>query len=145
MPFLPWRWPVAAFDPVPWWSPRSRNVSRRDARKWTSWKTSWPSNWRRCGPSGTNSPSPKDIDAVADTQKQEDEIGLLKGVRSRFGRTYAGESDRVAEELAADEAVKAAGKVLFTVPNQLGVAWWVTQLTAVKAIMTEVDAMAPAA
>ncbi|MGW9030606.1 hypothetical protein ACWGQ5_42360 [Streptomyces sp. NPDC055722] len=41
--------------------------------------------------------------------------------------------------------MKAADTVLFTVPNQLGVAWCVTQLTAVKAIMTEVDAMAPAA
>ncbi|MGW2933518.1 hypothetical protein ACWDA7_17010 [Streptomyces sp. NPDC001156] len=66
-------------------------------------------------------------------------------MRSRFGRTYAGEFDRIAEELATDEAVKAADTVLFTVPNQLRVAWCVTQLTAVKAIMTEVDAMAPAA
>jgi hypothetical protein len=85
------------------------------------------------------------VDTVADTQEQEDQIGLLEGVRSRFGRTYAGEPDRIAEELAAGEAVKPADTVLFTVPNQLGVAWGVTQLTAVKAIMTGVDAMAPAA
>ncbi len=76
------------------------------------------------------------VDTAADTQEQEDQIGLLEGVRSRFGRTYAGEPDRIAEELAADEAVKAADTVPFTVPNQLGVAWCVTQLTAVKAIMT---------
>ena len=63
------------------------------------------------------------VDTVADTQEQEDQIGLLEGFRSRFGRTYAGEPDRIAEELAADEAVKAADTVLFTVPNQLGVAW----------------------
>jgi alkanesulfonate monooxygenase SsuD/methylene tetrahydromethanopterin reductase-like flavin-dependent oxidoreductase (luciferase family) len=44
-------------------------------------------------------------------------------VRSRFGRTYAGEPDRIAEELAADAAVRAADTVLFTVPNQLGVAY----------------------
>jgi alkanesulfonate monooxygenase SsuD/methylene tetrahydromethanopterin reductase-like flavin-dependent oxidoreductase (luciferase family) len=43
------------------------------------------------------------------------------GVRSRFGRTFVGEPDRVAPELAADEAVRAADTVLFTVPNQLGV------------------------
>ena len=40
---------------------------------------------------------------------------------SRFGRTYAGEPDKIADELAADEAVLAADTVLFTVPNQLGV------------------------
>jgi alkanesulfonate monooxygenase SsuD/methylene tetrahydromethanopterin reductase-like flavin-dependent oxidoreductase (luciferase family) len=56
-------------------------------------------------------------------QEQEDQIGLLAGVRSRFGRTYAGEPDQIAAELAADEAVQAADTVLFTVPNQLGVAY----------------------
>jgi alkanesulfonate monooxygenase SsuD/methylene tetrahydromethanopterin reductase-like flavin-dependent oxidoreductase (luciferase family) len=56
-------------------------------------------------------------------QEQEDQVGLLEGVRSRFGRTYAGEPDRIAAELAADEAVRAADYVLFTVPNQLGVAY----------------------
>jgi alkanesulfonate monooxygenase SsuD/methylene tetrahydromethanopterin reductase-like flavin-dependent oxidoreductase (luciferase family) len=50
-----------------------------------------------------------------------DQVGLLEGVRSRFGRTYAGEPDKIADELAADEAVLAADTVLFTVPNQLGV------------------------
>ncbi|MFI5937542.1 LLM class flavin-dependent oxidoreductase [Actinoplanes sp. NPDC051494] len=54
-------------------------------------------------------------------QEQEDQVGLLEGTRSRFGRTYAGEPDRIAAELAADEAVRAADTVLFTVPNQLGV------------------------
>ncbi len=56
-------------------------------------------------------------------QEQDDQIGLLDGVRSRFGRTYAGEPDQLAAELAADEAVQAADTVLFTVPNQLGVAY----------------------
>jgi len=53
----------------------------------------------------------------------EDQIGLLEGVRSRFGRTYVGEPDRIAAELAADEAVREADTVLLTVPNQLGVAY----------------------
>ncbi len=43
-------------------------------------------------------------------------------MHARFGRTYVGEPDRLAAELAADEAVQAADTVLFTVPNQLGVA-----------------------
>jgi alkanesulfonate monooxygenase SsuD/methylene tetrahydromethanopterin reductase-like flavin-dependent oxidoreductase (luciferase family) len=56
-------------------------------------------------------------------QENGDQVGLLEGVRSRFGRTYAGAPDRIAEELARDEAVQAADYVLFTVPNQLGVAY----------------------
>ena len=54
-------------------------------------------------------------------QAHDDQVGLLEGVRSRFGRTYVGEPDQIAAELAADEAVRAADTVLFTVPNQLGV------------------------
>jgi len=56
-------------------------------------------------------------------QASDDQVGLLEGVRSRFGRTYTGEPDRIAEELAADAAVRAADTVLLTVPNQLGVAY----------------------
>ncbi len=50
------------------------------------------------------------------------QIGLFEGVRSRFGRTFAGEPDRIASEVAPDDAVRAADTVLFTVPNQLSVA-----------------------
>jgi alkanesulfonate monooxygenase SsuD/methylene tetrahydromethanopterin reductase-like flavin-dependent oxidoreductase (luciferase family) len=56
-------------------------------------------------------------------QGHDDQIGLLEGVKARFGRTYTGEPDRIAAELAADEAVQAADTILFTVPNQLGVAY----------------------
>src|SRR6201999_2495260 len=69
-------------------------------------------------------PITEDIDRMYfgdQSQEQDDQIGLLDGVRSRFGRTYAGEPDQIAAELAADEAVQAADTVLFTVPNQLGV------------------------
>jgi len=51
----------------------------------------------------------------------EDQVGWLDGALSRFGRSYTGEPDRIAEELAADAAVQAADTVLLTVPNQLGV------------------------
>ena len=56
-------------------------------------------------------------------QAHEDQVGLLEGVRSRFGRTFVGEPDRIAAEIAGDQAVRAADTVLFTVPNQLGVAY----------------------
>ncbi len=50
-----------------------------------------------------------------------DQVGMLDGGRARFGKTYAGEPDRLVEELARDEAVAAADTLLLTVPNQLGV------------------------
>jgi alkanesulfonate monooxygenase SsuD/methylene tetrahydromethanopterin reductase-like flavin-dependent oxidoreductase (luciferase family) len=51
----------------------------------------------------------------------EDQVGWLDGAVSRFGRTYSGEPDRIAEELAHDAAVAAADTLLLTVPNQLGI------------------------
>ena len=50
-----------------------------------------------------------------------DQLGYLDGAFSRFGRSYTGEPDVIAEELARDVAVQAADTLLLTVPNQLGV------------------------
>ncbi|BDP44008.1 alkanal monooxygenase (plasmid) [Deinococcus aetherius] len=52
-----------------------------------------------------------------------DQIGELEGVRARFGRSYIGEPDVIAEELSRDAAVREADTLLLTVPNQLGVAY----------------------
>jgi len=51
----------------------------------------------------------------------EDQVGRLDGSISRFGRSYIGEPDRIAEELANDAAVQSADTILLTVPSQLGV------------------------
>jgi alkanesulfonate monooxygenase SsuD/methylene tetrahydromethanopterin reductase-like flavin-dependent oxidoreductase (luciferase family) len=56
--------------------------------------------------------------ARADSQ---DQLGYLEGVVARFGRSYNGEPDVIAQELAQDPAVQAADTLLLTVPNQLGV------------------------
>jgi alkanesulfonate monooxygenase SsuD/methylene tetrahydromethanopterin reductase-like flavin-dependent oxidoreductase (luciferase family) len=53
--------------------------------------------------------------------ESHDQLGRLEGTTARFGRSYAGEPDRIAEELAKDPAVQLADTVLLTVPNQLGV------------------------
>jgi alkanesulfonate monooxygenase SsuD/methylene tetrahydromethanopterin reductase-like flavin-dependent oxidoreductase (luciferase family) len=53
--------------------------------------------------------------------RNRDEVGRLDGALARFGRTYTGEPDTIAEELARDAAVAAADTLLLTVPNQLGV------------------------
>ena len=66
---------------------------------------------------------------VSDTDRQyfgserssADQVGILEGVRARFGKTYAGEPDVVADELAKDAAVREADTLLVTVPNMLGV------------------------
>jgi alkanesulfonate monooxygenase SsuD/methylene tetrahydromethanopterin reductase-like flavin-dependent oxidoreductase (luciferase family) len=50
-----------------------------------------------------------------------DQVGIIDGLTARFGKTYAGAPDDLAEQLAADEAVQEADTLLLTVPNQLGV------------------------
>ena len=50
-----------------------------------------------------------------------DQVGWLDGGGARFGKTYAGEPDKLVAELAEDEAISAADTLLLTVPNQLGV------------------------
>jgi alkanesulfonate monooxygenase SsuD/methylene tetrahydromethanopterin reductase-like flavin-dependent oxidoreductase (luciferase family) len=90
-------------------------------------------------------PITEDIDRMYfGGQAHDDEIGLLDGARSRFGRTYAGEPDRIAAELAADEAVQAADTVLFTVPNQLGVDYNARMLTTIARHVAPAIGWAPA-
>ena len=54
-------------------------------------------------------------------RSDEDQVGILEGVRARFGKSYVGEPDGLAEELAKDAAVREADSLLLTVPNMLGV------------------------
>jgi alkanesulfonate monooxygenase SsuD/methylene tetrahydromethanopterin reductase-like flavin-dependent oxidoreductase (luciferase family) len=90
-------------------------------------------------------PITEDIDRMYfGEQGHDDQIGLLDGVRSRFGRTFAGEPDRIAAELAADEAVRATDTVLFTVPNQLGVAYNARILDTIARYIAPAIGWAPA-
>jgi alkanesulfonate monooxygenase SsuD/methylene tetrahydromethanopterin reductase-like flavin-dependent oxidoreductase (luciferase family) len=50
-----------------------------------------------------------------------DQVGYIGADLARFGRSYIGEPDAIAEELAQDAAVQEADTILVTVPNQLGV------------------------
>ncbi|HHY49219.1 MAG TPA: LLM class flavin-dependent oxidoreductase [Alphaproteobacteria bacterium] len=55
-------------------------------------------------------------------RQEQDQIGFIdENTRAIFGRSYAAEPDKLIEELARDEAIKAADTLLLTVPNQLGV------------------------
>jgi alkanesulfonate monooxygenase SsuD/methylene tetrahydromethanopterin reductase-like flavin-dependent oxidoreductase (luciferase family) len=68
----------------------------------------------------------------------EDQVGHLDGARSRFGKSYVGEPDRLAEELAKDAAVRDADTLLLTVPNMLGVEY------NARLLQTVVEHVAPA-
>lgn len=67
-----------------------------------------------------------------------DQVGLIDGPNpARFGRSYIGEPEKIAEELAQDAAVASADTVLVTVPNQLGVDFNARLLAGVHAIGAE--------
>lgn len=61
----------------------------------------------------------------------QDQVGILDGAVSRFGKSYIGEPDKIAEELAQDEAVAEADTLLVTIPNMLGVDFNLRQLQAI--------------
>ena len=50
-----------------------------------------------------------------------DQIGVIDGLQSTFGRSYAGEPDQLVEALKNDAAVMAADSLMLTIPAQLGV------------------------
>jgi alkanesulfonate monooxygenase SsuD/methylene tetrahydromethanopterin reductase-like flavin-dependent oxidoreductase (luciferase family) len=60
-----------------------------------------------------------------------DQLGRLEGTIARFGRSYTGEPDVIAEEIAKDPAVQMADTVLLTVPNQLGVEYCASMLDTI--------------
>jgi alkanesulfonate monooxygenase SsuD/methylene tetrahydromethanopterin reductase-like flavin-dependent oxidoreductase (luciferase family) len=51
----------------------------------------------------------------------EDQVGYIDGGKARFGKTYAGDPEKLIKQLAEDEAIAAADTLLLTIPNQLGV------------------------
>ncbi|WP_077489559.1 LLM class flavin-dependent oxidoreductase [Sinomonas mesophila] len=54
-------------------------------------------------------------------RSEADQIGVIDGYQSTFGKTYAAEPDDLVQQLRADSAVMAADTVMLTIPNQLGV------------------------
>jgi alkanesulfonate monooxygenase SsuD/methylene tetrahydromethanopterin reductase-like flavin-dependent oxidoreductase (luciferase family) len=54
------------------------------------------------------------------SSEAHDQIGVIDGMRSTFGKSYAAEPDVLIEQLKADEAVMSADTLMLTIPNQLG-------------------------
>jgi hypothetical protein len=50
-----------------------------------------------------------------------DQIGVIDGMRSTFGKTYAAEPDVLVEQLLQDAAIRSADTLMLTIPSQLGV------------------------
>jgi alkanesulfonate monooxygenase SsuD/methylene tetrahydromethanopterin reductase-like flavin-dependent oxidoreductase (luciferase family) len=61
----------------------------------------------------------------------KDQVGFLDGGIARFGKSYIGEPDVIAADLAKDAAVAAADTLILTVPNQLGVDYNTRLLSAI--------------
>jgi alkanesulfonate monooxygenase SsuD/methylene tetrahydromethanopterin reductase-like flavin-dependent oxidoreductase (luciferase family) len=69
-------------------------------------------------------------------RNSDDSVGMLDNkIQAIFGRTYAGEPDRLVDELAKDEAIAAADTLLLTIPNQLGVEY---NAHVIESILTHV-------
>ncbi|WP_424936838.1 MULTISPECIES: LLM class flavin-dependent oxidoreductase [Bacteria] len=54
------------------------------------------------------------------SEESDDQVGIIDGFRSTFGKTYAAEPDVLIRQLQQDEAVMAADTLMLTIPNQLG-------------------------
>ncbi|WP_409046983.1 LLM class flavin-dependent oxidoreductase [Microbacterium sp. HA-8] len=50
-----------------------------------------------------------------------DQVGVIDGIRSTFGKTYAAEPDILVEQLMDDAAIRSADTLMLTIPSQLGV------------------------
>jgi len=74
-----------------------------------------------------------------------DQLGYLDGALARFGRTYTGEPDVIAQELARDAGVSAADMLLLTVPNQLGVEYNARMLETIAREVAPAIGWSPAA
>ena len=88
-----------------------------------AWKAAGYQHEPRVSVSRSIFPVVSDMDRAdfGDAAGSEDQVGYLDGGLARFGKTYAGEPDKLVAELAEDEAIAAADTLLLTVPNQLGV------------------------
>ena len=49
-----------------------------------------------------------------------DQVGVIDGFTSTFGKTYVGEPDELIDELKADAAVMSADTLMLTIPSQMG-------------------------
>ena len=89
-----------------------------------AWKKAGHSRTPRVSVSRSIFPLVNDLDFTYFGQEKHDrdQIGFIDAnTRAVFGRSYVGEPDVLAKELAADEGIAAADTLLMTIPSTLGV------------------------
>jgi alkanesulfonate monooxygenase SsuD/methylene tetrahydromethanopterin reductase-like flavin-dependent oxidoreductase (luciferase family) len=88
-----------------------------------AWKAAGHAREARVSVSRSIFPVVNDVDRAYFGREagSRDQVGQLEGGAARFGKTYAGEPERLVKDLAEDEAIAAADTLLLTIPNQLGV------------------------
>ncbi|GAA1509940.1 alkanesulfonate monooxygenase SsuD/methylene tetrahydromethanopterin reductase-like flavin-dependent oxidoreductase (luciferase family) [Agromyces terreus] len=59
-----------------------------------------------------------------------DQVGVIDGIRSTFGKTYAGTPEQLVSQLQRDAAIREADTLMLTIPSQLGVAFNLRLVTA---------------
>ncbi|MFD4959071.1 LLM class flavin-dependent oxidoreductase [Microbacterium sp. NPDC058389] len=86
--------------------------------------------WREAGHAGTPRVSVSRSIFPITTAEEEmyfggrqdgDQIGIIDGIRSTFGKTYAAAPDVLVEQLKDDAAIATADTLMLTIPSQLGV------------------------
>ena len=91
----------------------------------TAWKEAGHAGEGRVSVSRSIIPITSDLDReyFGRERNSKEQVGYLDGGLARFGKSYVGEPEIIAAQLANDRAIAAADTVLVTVPNQLGVAY----------------------
>ena len=97
-----------------------------------AWKAAGHTRTPRVSVSRSVMPITSDLDQrLFGGDANEDQVGVLDGALSRFGRSYTGAPDQIAVELADDVAVQSADTLLLTVPSQLGVEYNAAMLATI--------------
>jgi alkanesulfonate monooxygenase SsuD/methylene tetrahydromethanopterin reductase-like flavin-dependent oxidoreductase (luciferase family) len=88
-----------------------------------AWKAAGHPGTPRASVSRSIFPITSDLDRMyfGQGRAEQDQIGVIDNTRAVFGRSYAGEPDRLIEDLRKDTAIAEADTLLLTVPNTLGV------------------------
>lgn len=86
-----------------------------------AWKAAGHPGSPRVSVSRSVFPVSNDRDRAYFGSTDSDQVGVIDGYRSTFGKTYAAEPDVLIEQLRADAAVMSADTLMLTIPVALGV------------------------
>lgn len=91
------------------------------ARYRAAWDEAGHAGTPRVSVSRSVFPLINDVDRAYFGSTDSDQVGMIDGYRSTFGKTYAAEPDVLIDQLRADAAVMSADTLMLTIPVALGV------------------------